>query len=97
MVGDTAETPQAKGARERMEKRMKEREEHQKRLREMKAKKKAAGGDKAKARPKFDRSKLSTAFMANAKTAKDDAQGWALDFSNDTQNVAVKQGMSEEE
>lgn len=100
MVDETAETPQAKGARERMEKRMKEREEHQKRLKEMKAakaKKTVGAGDKAKARPKFDRSKLNTAFMSNAKSAKDDAQGWALDFSNDTQNVAVKQGISEEE
>ena len=62
-----------------------------------KTKKTAGAGEKAKARPKFDRSKLNTAFMSNAKSAKDDAQGWALDFSNETQNVAVKQGISEEE
>ena len=87
MVDETTETPQAKGARERMEKRMKEREEHQKRLKEMKSKGKKT---EVKARPKFDRSKLNNAFMSNAKSAKDDTQGWALDFSNETQNIAVK-------
>lgn len=81
MVDETTETPQAKGARERMEKRMKEREEHQKRLKEMKSKGKKT---EVKARPKFDRSKLNNAFMSNAKSAKDDTQGWALDFSNET-------------
>ena len=37
----------------------------------------------------FDRSKLNTGFMANAKKAKDESQGWALDFENDKQNVVV--------
>ena len=52
----------------------------------MKAKAKAttSAGDKVKARPRFDRSKLNTAFMNNAKSTKDDTQGWALDFSNET-------------
>ena len=36
--------------------------------------KKRAGG--------FDRSKLNPMFMANAKQAKDNVQGWAFDFSN---------------
>ena len=31
----------------------------------------------------FDRSKLNNAFMANAKKAKDESNGWALDFEND--------------
>ena len=39
----------------------------------MKAKKKKVGGAAVKStRPKFDRSKLNTAFMNNAKTAKDE-------------------------
>ena len=33
-------------------------------------------------RPGFDRSKLSSAFMTNAKSSKDEASGWALDFDN---------------
>lgn len=35
-----------------------------------------------KQRPGFDRSKLNTAFMSNAKKAKDEVSGWALDFDN---------------
>ena len=49
---------------------------------ELKAKKK-----KLAAKPRFDRSKLNTAFMNNAKSGKDEVQGWALDFENDSQNV----------
>ena len=37
----------------------------------------------------FDRSKLNNAFMANAKKAKDETNGWALDFDNESQNVVV--------
>lgn len=39
----------------------------------------------------FDRSKLSTNFMANSKTAKDNVDGWAFDFSNPDAGAA--QGM----
>lgn len=70
-----------------MEKRMKEQAEHKKRLAAMKAKKAEAAGagtTTTKARPKFDRSKLNTGFMANAKKAKDEVNGWALDFENPT-------------
>ena len=68
-------------ARERMEKKAKEQAEHKKRLAAMKAKKAAGAGVKA-ARPKFDRNKLSSGFMTNAKKAKDEVNGWALDFEN---------------
>jgi len=49
---------------------------------------KKAAGAKAKsglpARPKFDRSKLAGGFMASAKTSKDEVNGWAFDFDNET-------------
>lgn len=70
------------GALARMEKRKKEQEEHKKRIAALKAKKKVGAS-----RPRFDRSKISSAFMNNAKNAKDDAKGWALDLANDSQNV----------
>jgi hypothetical protein len=34
-------------------------------------------------RPKFDRSKLVGGFMATAKKAKDEVNGWAFDFDNE--------------
>ena len=73
----------SKGARLRMEKKQKEAEEHKKRMAAMKAKK--ASGAKAglPARPKFDRSKLAGGFMATAKKAKDEVNGWAFDFDNE--------------
>ena len=74
----------SKGARLRMEKKLKEEEEHKKRMANMAA---AKGTTKKVVRPKFDRSKLSSGFMANAKTSKDEVNGWALDFDNETQNV----------
>ena len=47
-------------------------------------KKKGAAANKAKpARPKFDRSKLSDAFMNNAKASKEKNEGWAMDFENE--------------
>lgn len=42
------------------------------------------------ARPKFDRSKLSAGFMSNAKKAKDEASGWALDFDNPVQQEKLE-------
>lgn len=76
-----------------MEKKMKEEADHKKRISDMKAKKKkeleskasgaAATTVTAKAKPKFDRSKLNTAFMTNAKKGKDEVNGWALDFENE--------------
>ena len=72
---------------------MREKEEHKKRLAAMAAakKKKAGAAANKPARPRFDRGKLNTAFMNNAKSAKDEVAGWALDFDNDAQNVAVPQ------
>lgn len=49
----------------------------------LKAKKKTTTA--AVSRPKFDRSKLSSGFMTNAKSAKDEVNGWALDFDNPSQ------------
>ena len=75
----------SKGARLRMEKKKKEAEEHKKRMAAMKAKK-ATTGAKAgvAARPKFDRSKLAGGFMATAKKQKDEVNGWAFDFDNES-------------
>ena len=67
-----------------MEKKKKEEEEHKKRMAALKAKK---GGGKARAAARpggFDRSKLNSGFMNNAKKAKDEVQGWALDFDKET-------------
>ena len=69
----------SKGARLRLEKKLKEEEEHKKRMAALKAKKAIAP-----ARPKFDRSKLQAGFMTNAKKAKDEVNGWAVDFDNQT-------------
>jgi len=93
MVDEATGKQMSKGQQERLEKRLKEREEHKKRLAAMKAgkKKTAAAATNKPVRPKFDRSKLNTAFMNNAKTAKDEVAGWALDFDNEAQNVAVPQ------
>lgn len=77
----------SKGARLRLEKKKKEAEEHKKRMAALKSK----SGTVTKQRPKFDKSKLNNAFMSNAKTAKDDVQGWALDFDNPTQNAVSSQ------
>ena len=53
-------------------------------------KKKGALANKPKpVRPKFDRSKLNTAFMNNAKASKEKNEGWAMDFENEAQNVAI--------
>lgn len=68
----------SKGARIRMEKKKKEEEEHRKRMAVAKKKK----ASKAAGRPRFDRSKLAAGFMNNAKQAKDEVNGWALDFEN---------------
>jgi hypothetical protein len=74
----------SKGQIARLEKKRKEEEEHKKRLAAMKAKKKKVGGAAVKStRPRFDRSQLNNAFMNNAKEAKDEVKGWALDFDND--------------
>jgi hypothetical protein len=70
----------------RLEKKRKEEEEHKKRMAALKAKKKV--GTSAATRPKFDRSKLSAGFMTNAKSAKDEVNGWALDFDNPSQTDA---------
>ena len=75
-----------KGQRLGLEKKLKEEQEHKKRMAAMKAKKKKTT---AAARPRFDRSKLSAGFMNNAKAAKDEVQGWALDFENESQNMVV--------
>ena len=75
----------SKGARLRIEKKKKEEEEHKKRMVAMKKKNKAKVGG----RPKFDRSKLASGFMNNAKQSKDEVAGWALDFENESQNVAM--------
>ena len=92
MVDEATGKQMSKGQQERLEKRLKEKEEHRKRLAAMNpTKKKAAAAANKPARPKFDRRKLNTAFMNNAKTAKDEVAGWALDFDNDAQNVAVPQ------
>ena len=91
-IDETTGLKISKGAKTRMEKRLKEEAEHKKRLSDMKAKKKkeleskasgAATTVTAKAKPKFDRSKLNTAFMTNAKKGKDEVNGWALDFENE--------------
>lgn len=78
----------SKGARLRMEKKQKEAEDHKKRMATMKAKKAAGAGVKGKsslpARPKFDRSKLGSGFMAAAKKSKDEVNGWAFDFDNES-------------
>lgn len=88
-LGDTVDEvgtgEMTKGQRMRLEKKLKEEQEHKKRMAAMKAKKKKT----TTTRPKFDRSKLSSGFMNNAKAAKDEVQGWALDFENDSQNVVV--------
>ena len=76
----------SQGARLRLEKKIKEEEEHKKRMAALKAKKKV--GTSAATRPKFDRSKLSAGFMTNAKSAKDEVNGWALDFDNPSQTDA---------
>ena len=68
----------SKGARLRLEKKKKEAEEHKKRMAALKNKRTKP----TVTRPKFDRSKLSTAFMNNTKAAKDEVNGWALDFDN---------------
>ena len=74
-----------------MEKKQKEAEDHKKRMSALKAKK--AAGAKAKSglpvRKGFDKSKLGSGFMAAAKTKKDEVNGWAFDFDNESQNVAV--------
>jgi len=84
MVDEATGKQLSKGQQERLEKRLREREEHKNRLAAMNAakKKKAGAAANKPARPKFDRSKLNTAFMNNAKTAKDEVAGWALDFDN---------------
>lgn len=88
-VEDTGEAKTAGSlAQARAEKRKKEAEEHKKRLAEMKAKK-AASKTAKPTRPKFDRGQLSAGFMANAKVAKVDHGGWAMDFGNEAQNVAI--------
>ena len=59
-------------------------------------KKKGAAANKAKpARPKFDRSKLSAAFMNNAKASKEKNEGWAMDFENEAQNVAIPENQTD--
>lgn len=63
----------------------------------MKKKKKSKVGKRAGG---FDRSRLNPMFMANAKTKKDDTQGWAFDFDNpeagNTEDDAImKQVMAE--
>jgi hypothetical protein len=82
--GDEGTQLMSKGARLRLEKKRKEEEEHKKRMAALKSKKATAP-----ARPKFDRSKLAAGFMTNAKKAKDEVAGWALDFDNDSQNIAL--------
>lgn len=77
-IGELEYTKLSKGALLRMEKKKKEEEEHKKRMATMKKKKTS----KAAARPRFDREKLASGFMNNAKQAKDEVNGWALDFEN---------------
>ena len=74
----------SKGARLRMEKKKKEEEEHKKRMAALKAKKAVGAKKGAAARPKFDRSKLAGGFMAAAKKSKDEVNGWAFDFDNES-------------
>ena len=38
----------------------------------------------------FDRSKLSGAFMSNARAANDNVQGWGMDFDNPNQEAAIE-------
>ena len=38
----------------------------------------------------FDRSKLSGAFMNNAKASNDNVAGWGMDFSNPTQQAKIE-------
>ena len=94
MVDEATGGEMSKGARARAERRKKEQQEHKKRLAAMKGagvgRKKAAAAKPA--RPRFDRSGLNTAFMNNAKKPKDEVHGWALDFDNEAQNVAVATG-----
>lgn len=85
MLVDDESNQVSKGAQQRLEKKRKEAEEHKKRMLALKSKK---TGATTKQKPGFDRSKLSTAFMSNAKKAKDEVSGWALDFDNPAQNVA---------
>jgi hypothetical protein len=70
----------SKGARLRIEKKRKEADDHKKRMAALKNKR----PKKAVTKPSFDRSKLSSGFMSNAKKTKDEANGWALDFDNPT-------------
>ena len=102
LIDDGGSQEMSKGARLRLEKKMKEAEEHKKRMEALKSKK----SKPTVTRPKFDRSKLNNAFMSNAKTSKDEVNGWALDFDNPAQNnhsmisdpkVAQQQLISEEE
>jgi len=72
----------------RLEKKRKEEEEHKKRMAALKAKKKV--GTSAATRPKFDRSKLSAGFMTNAKSAKDEVNGWALDLTIQARLMQMK-------
>jgi PKD repeat protein len=65
-------------------------------------KKAKAAAAKAKAsKPRFDRSKLNSNFFNNAKSQKDEVQGWAFDFDNDQQSTtattAVSNSTSKEE
>lgn len=95
LIDDGGSQEMSKGARLRLEKKIKEAEEHKKRMEALKTKK-----TKPAAKPRFDRSKLTTAFMNNAKKSKDETNGWALDFDNHTSQdprLAQQQLISEEE
>lgn len=70
LLEDDGQPQMSKGARLRLEKKLKEAEEHKKRMAALKAKK--AAGATTSSRPKFDRSKLGAGFMTNAKKAKDE-------------------------
>ena len=71
----------------RIEKKAKEEREHKERMAKMKAQKKQRAQNlKVNKRVGgFDRSKLSGAFMANARGGGgDNVQGWGMDFENPT-------------
>lgn len=72
----------------RLEKKLKEEREHKERMAKMKTLKKPRQTNiAAKRRGGFDRSKLSGAFMTNAKAGNDNVAGWGMDFANPTQEA----------
>lgn len=81
----------SKGAKLRLEKKLKEAEEHKKRMAALKATKTNKNGASTQVQKKFDRTKLNAGFMNNAKASKDEVQGWALDFENPNQQALISE------